>query len=399
MFLRDVKRAIRSGIRYLPGEGRAIVDAYRHVVLLNRRASAKLRSFSSEDQPPPETIFWIDPARIVHHTNFTGRGADVAPKDRVFDMQRDKGKVYGGSWDISQYPFADLDVVRAIRDRIEHRVDWRDTDFYSRVREDINRRGHTGWNIRSESDLEARCEHLDRLIDSIRCRGYLLNHTVVLDGEEKGLGGDPTFGSEITVNIGRSGEYLFQDGRHRLAVAKVLGVDKVPVKVLVRHKQWMEFRQFLRSLTWAEEGSSKPDQLYQNPLHPDLIDMPYAHSCEDRFAAMRSFIDHSKGALLDIGANLGYFCHRFEELGYSCFAVEELPKLALAADKIRIAEGKAFTVIAKDLFLAAEREPLRERHFQVVLGLNIFHHFLKKPDVFDAFVTWLGRLSRRHHVF
>ena len=295
------------------------------MVLLNRRASAKLRSFSSEDQPPPETIFWIDPARIVHHTNFTGRGADVAPKDRVFDMQRDKGKVYGGSWDISQYLFADLDVVRAIRDRIEiastgvTRISTRD---FARISIVMDMR--VGISARNQTSNT--CEYLDRLIASIRCRGYLLNHTVVLDSEEKGLGGDPTFGSEITVNIGRTGEYLFQDGRHRLAVAKVLGVDRVPVKVLVRHKQWMEFRQFLRSLTWAEEGSSKPDQLYQNPLHPDLIDMPYAHSCEDRFAAMRSFVDHSKGALLDIGANLGYFCHRFEELGYSCFAVEELPE-------------------------------------------------------------------------
>ncbi len=133
--------------------------------------------------------------------------------------------------------------------------------------------------------------------------------------------------------------------------------------------------------------------LYQNPVHPDLQDIPFEHACEDRLEALKRHVAPGRGDLLDIGANLGYFCHGFEALGYSCYALEHMNQLALAADRIRIAEGRKFTVIADDLFVAAEREPLRERRFEIVLALNIFHHFLKERELFEKFATWLSRLQ------
>jgi len=47
---------------------------------------------------------------------------------------------------------------------------------------------------------------------------------------------------EIRVNIGRSGEIIFDDGRHRFAVAAHLMLDRIPVRVFVRHKKWQEIR-------------------------------------------------------------------------------------------------------------------------------------------------------------
>ena len=388
-----VKKFLRRSITKLPGEGRLIIDAYRHSVLLKRKASARLRSTSDDSLPDPKTLYWIDPARIVLHTNRARATSDVPAKDRVFDLQRDKGTVQAGDWDISDYKFADLDVARAITQRVREGVEWSKTDFYARQLRELREKGTAGWNIGSQAELDARMNYLDQLIASMREKGFMLNHSVELAGERKGVDGDPEYGSEITVNIGRDGQYLFQDGRHRLAIAKVLGISRVPVRVLVRHRQWAEFRRFMQELAGAG-GASSHANLYQSPMHPDLQDIPHAHACEDRFEAMSKWIGPGQGAaLLDIGCNLGYFCHRFEDLGYSCFAVEYLAQVAEAADRIRISEGRRFKVISQDLFVAAERPPLKGTHFSVVLGLNIFHHFIKTPQLFEKFSNWLGTLD------
>jgi hypothetical protein len=338
-------------------------------------------------------VYWIDPKRVVFHTNHARVANNVHPKDRVFDRQRDKGKVYGGSWDISDFRFEDLDIVRALKARVEDGVEWRDTAFYSRMRAELERHSSKSWGLRSVADLDERCRYLDRLIESIRNDGFKLTHEVQLEGEDKGVAGHPQFGSEISVNIGRDGHYLFQDGRHRLAIAKILGLQRIPVKVLVRHAQWTEFRLFMKSLARGGGASSHANQLYQNPIHPDLQDIPCVHGCEDRFNAIKSAVSCNRGTLLDIGANLGYFCHRFEDLGYNCFAVELLPQIALAADRIRRAEGKEFTVISEDLFTAMQKKPLNGRKWDIVLALNIFHHFLKERETFAKFEKWLRELD------
>jgi hypothetical protein len=155
----------------------------------------------------------------------------------------------------------------------------------------------------------------------------------------------------------------------------------------------MEFRTFMWSLSDGRGSASRAKHLYQNPVHPDLQDIPAAHSCEDRFEAARHVVPKRGGHLLDIGANLGYFCHRFEELGYDCFAVESEPMNTRAADKIRIAEDKNFKVITGDIFAVTEHEPLRGKHWEVVLAFNIFHHFLKQKATYDKLAAWLKSLS------
>lgn len=394
-----VKRTLRDGMRRLPGEGLALVDAYRRAVLLQRRVGTKLRAAWGADLPDPDTVYWIDPARVVFHTNHTEGDAARAPKDRVFDPRRARGKAIGGAWDRSEFRFEDLDVYDAIRRRVEQRVDWRDTELHRRLEDELASRGATSWNIRSRADLEAYFARVDRLVESVRAHGCRRSHEIALEGEDKGLAADPRYGDEITVNIGRDGHYLFQDGRHRLAIAKVLRVPRVPVKVLVRHPQWVEFRQFVRSLAAGGGAASRPGELYQNPVHPDLQDIPSAHGCEDRFAAIRPTLPAAPGTFLDVGANLGWFCHRFEELGWRCTAIELLPQIALAAERIRIAEGRRFEVVQGDLFATTGAPPLRGRHYDLVLALSIFHHFIKRPDMHAKLERWLGALDAEAMIF
>lgn len=67
----------------------------------------------------------------------------------------------------------------------------------------------------------------------------------------------------MLVDVGRDGTLLFVNGRHRLAIAKLLDVDAIPVGVLVRHADWIAHRDAVA------DGERMPD----DPTHPDLVDI------------------------------------------------------------------------------------------------------------------------------
>lgn len=326
----------------------------------------------NENQPNPGRVYWISPDRICYHTNYIGNNnPKTTPfRDRVFSKQM-RGQVVDGDWDITDYKFTELDVYDAFRQRIQNGVKWSDTPFYKRVLSQVGS-GQIVWRIKNRKDLDKRCEYLDSLYLSIKENGYLLSRNM----------------DEINVNIGRNGEYLFQNGVHRLSIAKLLGIKIVPVTVFVRHKQWQEFRDFVS--IYAKKSIVTGGKLYQPISHPDFAGVPFEQSCTDVFEAILPFVRKNKGRLLDIGANTGYFCHKFEDLGYHCIAVENDTATFQILNRLKIAENRKFEVINKSIF---DVKGLENTRFAVVLALNIFHHFLKTETSFQKFRILLNSLK------
>lgn len=382
MMLKEIKRAARSTVRRLPDEGRTLTNAYKQLVVLRRVAATKLGAYAAASGPDPERVYALDPVRILRVTSKLPVRAEHAVEQRAFDPRTARGKVYGGPWDRGTQRFDDLPLAQAMRQRVRGATDWAKTDYYTALRGKIAAGAEAESGLRSQAELDEHCERLDRLIAAAREGGFANDGPAP---ERHPL--------EIGVNIDRDGRYLLNDGAHALAIAKALGLRQAPVKVRVRHRQWMEFRNFMWSLSERGGAASRAKHLYQNPVHPDLQDIPAAHTCEDRFEAARHVVPRRGGPLLDIGANLGYFCHRFEELGYTCYAVEYEPLIARAADRIRVAEDKNFKIVTGDLFAVANHDPLRGKHWEVVLAYNIFHHFLKQRATHDKLAAWLKGLN------
>jgi len=67
--------------------------------------------------------------------------------------------------------------------------------------------------------------------------------------------------------IGRHGEYMRVDGAHRISMAKILGLESIPVQICLVHKQWQELR-------YDVYKNGFPDE-YDEELrdHPDLQDV------------------------------------------------------------------------------------------------------------------------------
>ncbi len=382
------KKIVKKMLKRLPKQGRPIKDIYSQSRHLSRNFLAKFRAMTGNYHiPNPDTIYWINPDRIVFHTNYNPSGKDIPFRDRIFNPDSDRGKILDGDWDISDFKFIDLDVYKAIEARMLHNAKWQNTKFYRRVLDDINS-GNPRWHCDTKEELDKRCDYIDRLIESIRKDGYKSSDEVQIEP-------DKDFSAkkeEVTVNIGRNGEFLFENGRHRLSIAKILKIPKIPVKIIVRHREWQEFREYVLRYAKISGGT-----LYQPPIHPDLSDIPAQHECDDRFDAIVKNIDVSSGGkLLDIGAYFGYFCHKFENFGFDCYAVELFPELSYIMNKIKIAEGKKFSIIEKSIF---DTQIIDNTKFDIVLALNIFHHFLKTEDYYNNLTYLLKRINTNIIIF
>jgi hypothetical protein len=301
--------------------------------------------------------------------------------------------VEAGDWDLGGLEFEEFEAYKAIRARILAGTPWSATGYWRESLQYIAD-GKPLWGCRDAGELARRFEYVDSLIGSIRRHG-MVPHA------QLGPAHDPTgrFTDDIEVNIGRNGEFLFQDGRHRLAIAKVLGLREIPVKVKVRHQQWQEFREYMFTMVSGGGGASRDGVLYQSPLHPDLREIPAQHSCEDRLRILHPHLRATSGRLLDIGCNLGFFCNAFEQAGLECIGIEYETDIAYAASRIALAEGRRYQVINGNVLDARIHDRILQRPVDVVLALNIFHHFMKTKADHDRLIVLLRKLQPRQLFF
>lgn len=127
-------------------------------------------------------------------------------------------------------------------------------------------------------------------------------------------------------------------------------------------------------------------RLYHRIPHPDFEDLPVAHG-DERFSIIEPHLAYPGGTVLDIGTHWGQFPHWLEDKGYVVTAVEHAPKHAYIARGLRDICGKRFTVIEGSIF---QVKPLK---YDIVLALNIFHHFLKTREGYDNLLALLPRLD------
>jgi 2-polyprenyl-3-methyl-5-hydroxy-6-metoxy-1,4-benzoquinol methylase len=133
-------------------------------------------------------------------------------------------------------------------------------------------------------------------------------------------------------------------------------------------------------------------KLYHPIPHPAFMHLPVAHGPE-RFDMIVPHLKFRGGSALDIGANWGYIAHRLEGLGYKVTAVESGAKAFRFMSDIRDLCDDKFEAINKSIF------DLEDVTFDVIVALNIFHHFLKTKDKFREFESLLSRMKCRQMIY
>lgn len=385
--MRAFMKAAGRLLHALPGEGRVIKATVRKTLVQKELLVGRMRQrLAGISLPDPLTAYHIDPRRIEYATCLDNGSPDW--EDWVLPQKGSVLPLRGGDWDVLRHRVAEMRICQAVQARVRNGTAWSSTDYYTTAVHQIES-GHMLWGCRSRADFDAHCARVDGLIESISRDGY--RSAAERPGDTRI---DTATGqAEVLVNLSRDGLPLFQDGRHRLAIALALGLTSIPVQVFVRHAEWQAFREYLLRMAGREDGgASSAGFLYQRAEHFDLAGIPAAHGCEDRWQAIAGHLSSAaSGHALDIGCNLGYICHRLEERSYAAVGVEYLPEVAYAARRIAKAAGRRFSVIEGDVLDEATLRPAGT-DFDVVVALSIFHHFIKTETGYRRLRELLGRL-------
>jgi len=141
-------------------------------------------------------------------------------------------------------------------------VPWEETSFVRTVLRFVETGPPIWHGCTSREDVIDRCRALDELYGTIASEGYESR----MNCRRRRPRFDEPFGflgrvcDEVIVDIGRDGELLLADGRHRLSIAKLLDLESIPVAFVVRHEEWMATR----------EAVFRGEVTPQRPIHPDL---------------------------------------------------------------------------------------------------------------------------------
>ncbi len=207
----------------------------------------------------PYKILWVDPASL----------------DRFIDMDQAEFLrirvvvgVADGDWDLEAIPIEEHFVYRSIRAHFDEGAPWDRTLIHAYAMEGVRAGVSTYHGCRTEEDLERRFDQLDHLYEVVRHHGYRSQKDL-----DRGTTATPLRRrrrrpeefDEIVVHIDRHGRFVFLDGIHRLSIAKVLAVPKVPVCVLRRHATWQAHRNAV-----ARDPAAFPPETFE---HPDLADL------------------------------------------------------------------------------------------------------------------------------
>ncbi|WP_254537056.1 hypothetical protein [Halomarina litorea] len=230
----------------------------------------------------PRQLRYVNPAEILY----------TSPFETLFCFRK-FGAVRGGDWDRDCELLAErFDYIwDALDARYAEGRDWEDVPLVQQVLA-----GERRWRFATGEEVWDWVERLDEVYDSIQRDGYRSArelHGISFEeaaseefdsladrfrpvANESMLLGDTDdvtifdWIADIQVDIGRDGEILQHNGRHRLWMAQHLGLDEIPVCVIVRHEEWQALRDEIANATSVDELS---DRARRHLDHPDMVDV------------------------------------------------------------------------------------------------------------------------------
>ncbi|MCK9225793.1 MAG: hypothetical protein M0R46_01695 [Candidatus Muirbacterium halophilum] len=169
-----------------------------------------------ENENNIDQVFWVSPFDINFVANCFGN-------DRF-------GELLDGDWDIDKFIFKDkIDFYNSFIDVRLKKKNWNETAYFKRNIYEIEIKKKIKWGTTNRKEFLERCIKLESIFDEMKNEGWKQKKN----------------SDYVTINIDRNGEILFNDGRHRLTFAKLLNIEKIPVKIMVRHEEWVKKRKKL----------------------------------------------------------------------------------------------------------------------------------------------------------
>lgn len=244
----------------------------RHRIRYGRSAPRRYRLIHVD---PTEVESLVSPhfwSRVSKYTTHV-RGGN-------WDRRRSNERVmlygrYEGIEEQRLIEFENYGFYVSARRHFEEGVPWSETELYEWLIEEwlpSNPDTYGNWYGTREA-VESALTAFDDLYHHMAANGYLTQRELQDRDDPPSPSTPPRHvpdHHEVAVAIGRDGEIVFDDGRHRFVAAKLLGLDRIPVRVLVRHSEWQSLRSTVAESSSVEDLSASTRARLG---HPDLQDV------------------------------------------------------------------------------------------------------------------------------
>ena len=164
-----------------------------------------------------DLLLEIDPAVITHFLRIDSSGLGGAPGEmtaRTFDNKRYFGMVIADKALNRGRSLGECRHVRAMRQRFLEGMDWGETEYlrlYKRRYKKV-----AGYSKGFDAFARKKLKGYDKIYKDMQKNGYKQSASI----EEN-----------VEVALGSSGEFLLIDGRHRLILAQIIGIQRIPVVI------------------------------------------------------------------------------------------------------------------------------------------------------------------------
>lgn len=256
-----------------------IKPALRHTTNRIKYGSAAPKRYRLIRIDPTEVDHLLTPHFWYRVSNFATHITDGDWDRRYSDKQVMLNGRYEGIDEPTLIKFENYGLYTAAKERFTNGTEWADTEFYQWVTNDwLPSDPDTSQNwYGSRERVQSALRAFDEMYDNIERHGYLTQRELSeRDEAPTETPGPVPEHHEIAVDIGRDGELIFDDGRHRFIAARILGLETIPVRVLVRHREWQRLR------TIANDASSRTDlakRVEKHFRHPDMQDVRPYNAC------------------------------------------------------------------------------------------------------------------------
>lgn len=189
----------------------------------------------------PFELIYIQPSEIQYGILQEGKNQ--------FGYSNEISEIVDGDWDKKLTNLERNRIKKAFEIRFVEDGDWEDSEYYSNVVREI-KNGKEQWGCTSTIEFKERLQQLDEMYESMKECGYKSQRELrKISNDDTALRDIhrywPPELHEVQINIDREGDFIFHDGRHRLFMAQILNIDKIPVRVKTRHENWQQHRDMI----------------------------------------------------------------------------------------------------------------------------------------------------------
>ncbi len=254
---------------------------------------------------------WIDPRKIRRVVRPHPAELGMMPDNPDFEDKLRKhnstkglaGRVIRDEIDTFElFPLAFLPKVRACRRHWLEGLSWEEAGAISALMFKITTTGSTQSGCRTREDVVRRYERLDEIFESVRAEGRLTGRTRRQACFRRDLDG-------VQIHLGRDGELLFgATGTHRLAMALVLGFERIPASLGFVHESALDLLPGLRRAARGAalaDGSAGAGKLFEGSDAGARSRLGKGSSSSGSGASDRLVVGADRGLGADQGVEIG----------------------------------------------------------------------------------------------